>query len=65
MGGSDKPIKHMGNMLNYYHVEGVMKYKIFASTLKGSSMTWFKTLPDESVDSWKELCDSFTTEFTA
>lgn len=26
-------------------------------------MMWFKTLMDESVDSWKDLCDVFTTQF--
>lgn len=28
-------------------------------------MTWFKGLEDDSIKSWKELCDEFTSYFNA
>lgn len=28
-------------------------------------MTWFEGLQDNYIDSWKELCEEFTSHFTA
>jgi len=34
---------------------GVVKYKLFILTVKGATMTWFKCLVDDSIDSWRTL----------
>lgn len=49
-------------MINYNQTQGAVKCKFFMLTLKGSTMTWFKVLLDGSINSWKELCDSFTAQ---
>lgn len=36
---TDEHVKHVDNEFDYYHVQGVMKCKLFILTIKGSSMT--------------------------
>lgn len=48
-------------MIDYYHGQRDVKCKLFTLTLiGGGDMIWFKTLLDASIDSWKDVCDSFT-----
>lgn len=42
----------------------MVKRKLFVLTLKGSALTWFKGLEDNSINSWVELCEDFTSHFT-
>lgn len=51
----------MENMLDYYHTRWVVKCKLLALNLTGFSMTLFDTLLEESIDSWKDLSEAFTT----
>ncbi|GAU22978.1 hypothetical protein TSUD_98070 [Trifolium subterraneum] len=37
--------------------------KLFLLTLKGFAKTWFKKLPKGSIDSWRRLCEVFTSHF--
>lgn len=57
--------EHVHTMFDYYHPCGIVKCKLFVLTLKGVVITWFKTLPDSCINSWKELYVSFTTQITA
>lgn len=61
----DERVKHVDNILDYYHAQGVVKFKLFALTLKGGVMSQFSTLQDKNMDSWKKLCDYFTAQLTA
>lgn len=38
--------------------------QIICPNPQGEAMTWFKTLPDCYIDSWKKLCNSFTAQYT-
>lgn len=59
----DEHVEHVINKLDYYHAHGVAKCKFFSLTLKEGVMIWFITLLKESIDSWKEVCDSLPTQF--
>jgi hypothetical protein len=57
--GSTDPDDHIENIkvvLNYQGVQGSIKCKLFPTTLRKGAMSWYKNLPPESIDSWKELC---------
>jgi uncharacterized protein with von Willebrand factor type A (vWA) domain len=61
----DEHVEHLDTVLDYHQVPGVVKCKLFVLTLKGAVMTWFKGVEDSSINSWKELCNEFTSHFTA
>jgi len=66
--GTTDPDEHIENIeavLTYRSVQGVAKCKLFVTTLRQGAVTWFKNLPRNSIDSWSDLCDEFTTQFTA
>jgi len=46
-------------------VRGTVKCKLFVTTLRRGAVTWFKNLRRNSIDSWSDLCDEFTTHITA
>jgi len=57
--GKTNPDEHIKNIeagLTYRSVQGTVKWKLF--------VTWFKNLRRNSIDSWSDLCDEFTTHFT-
>lgn len=54
----DEHIEYVDNMLDYHHVQIVVRCKLFVLTLKEAVMKWFKTLPDGN--SYKELFDFLT-----
>lgn len=62
---ANEHVEHLDIVLDYHQAWGAVKCKLFALTLKGATMTWFKGLEDNSINSWKELCNEFTTHFTA
>ncbi|GAU39254.1 hypothetical protein TSUD_71930 [Trifolium subterraneum] len=39
--------------------------KIFPTTLVEGAMAWYRSLPQGSITSWKDLCKQFTSHFTA
>lgn len=53
----------MDTILNYHHAISTMKWKLFVMNLKVATMTWFKTIPNCSINSWKNLCDEFIIQF--
>ncbi|MCI47957.1 hypothetical protein A2U01_0069199, partial [Trifolium medium] len=65
---STDPVDHIENIeavLEYRNVRGSINCKLFPTTLRKGAMTWYKSLPPGSIDSWTELCRLFTTHFTA
>jgi hypothetical protein len=46
-------------------VRGAVKCKLFVTTLRRGTVTWFKKLRRNSIDSWSDLYNEFTTHFTA
>jgi len=66
--GTTDPDEHIENIeavLTYRSVQGVVKCKLFVTTLRRGAVTWFKNLRRNSIDSWGNLCDEFTTYFTS
>jgi len=66
--GTTDPDEHIENIeavLTYRSVQGTVKCKLFVTTLQRGAVTWFKNLRRNSIDSWSDLCDEFTTHFTA
>lgn len=53
-------VKHVDNMLDYYHTLGVVKYNIFTLNLVEVLMVWFKPFSNGSINLWKDMCDAFT-----
>ncbi|MCI90890.1 hypothetical protein A2U01_0112184, partial [Trifolium medium] len=57
--GSTDPVDHIENIeavLEYRNIRGSIKCKLFPTTLRKEAMTWYKSLPPGSIDSWTELC---------
>ncbi|GAU10738.1 hypothetical protein TSUD_424770, partial [Trifolium subterraneum] len=52
-------------ILNYQAVRGGIKCRIFPTTLVEGAMAWYRSLPQGSITSWKDLCKQFTSHFTA
>jgi hypothetical protein len=66
--GTTDPDEHIENIevvLTYRSVRGAVKCKLFVATLKRGTVTWFKNLRRNSIDSWSDLCCEFTTHFIA
>ncbi|MCH80822.1 hypothetical protein A2U01_0001596 [Trifolium medium] len=61
----DEHLEHIDTILDYYQAPGAIKCRLFVLTLKGPTMTWFKGLEDDSIDSWRELCRVFSSHFKA
>jgi hypothetical protein len=60
----DEHIKNIEAVLTYRSVQSAVKCKLFVTTLRRGAITWFKNLRRNSIDSWCDLCDEFTTHFT-
>jgi len=66
--GTTDPDEHIENIeafLTYRSVQGAVKCKLFVTTLRRGAVTLFRNLRRNSIDSWSDLCDEFTTHFTA
>lgn len=50
----DEHVENVDNKMDHYHTQGVVNYKIFTQTVTVVGIKWFKTLPDGSIDSWKD-----------
>lgn len=61
----DEHMEHIDTVLDYHQAQGAVKCKLFVLTLKGTAISWFKGLEDNLINSWKELCDEFTSHFSA
>lgn len=60
----DEHVQHVDGRQDYYLVDDVAKFKLFALTLDILAMIQFKFMPEGSVDSWTGLCENFTNRFT-
>ncbi|XP_058762717.1 uncharacterized protein LOC131636086 [Vicia villosa] len=66
--GTTDPNEHIENidaLLDYRGVPGAIKCRLFPTTLRKGAMTWYKSLPDESITSWRVLGKLFSRHFTA
>jgi hypothetical protein len=61
----DEHIENIEAVLTYRSVRGAVKCKLFVTTLRRGAVTWFKSLRRNFIDSWSDLCNEFTTHFTA
>ncbi|GAU41698.1 hypothetical protein TSUD_94190 [Trifolium subterraneum] len=61
----DIHIQNIDDILNYQAVRGGIKCRIFPTTLVEGAMTWYRSLPQGSITSWKDLCKQFISHFTA
>jgi hypothetical protein len=61
----DEHIENIEAVLTYRSVRGAVKCKLFVTTLRRGAVTWFKNLRRNSFNSWSDLCNEFTTHFTA
>ncbi|GAU34117.1 hypothetical protein TSUD_65960 [Trifolium subterraneum] len=50
--------------LDYRNLRGSIKCKLFPLSLVRGASTWWRNLPPGSIDSWEELCRTFTAHFT-
>ena len=51
----DEHIENIEVVLTYRSVQGVVKCKLFVTTLRRGAVTWFKNLRRNSIDSWSDL----------
>ncbi|GAU33272.1 hypothetical protein TSUD_279460 [Trifolium subterraneum] len=61
----DIHIQNIDVIINYQAVKGGIKCRIFPTTLVEGAMTWYRSLPQGSITSWKDLCKQFTSHSTA
>ncbi|GAU44271.1 hypothetical protein TSUD_133170 [Trifolium subterraneum] len=61
----DIHIQNIDAILNYQPVRGGIKCRSFPTTLVEGAMAWYRSLPQGSITSWKDLCKQFTSHFTA
>lgn len=61
----DGHIENIDALLNYRGFQGAIKCRMFSKTLWKREMAWYKSLPDESITSWKGLSRLFSRYFTA
>ncbi|XP_058756308.1 uncharacterized protein LOC131629545 [Vicia villosa] len=62
---TDEHIENIEALLDYRGVPGAIKCRLFPTTLRKGAMTWYKSLPDKSITSWKVLGKLFSRYFTA
>jgi len=60
-----KHIENIEAVISYRSVQGAVKCKLIITTLRRGAVTWFKNFWRNSIDSWSDLFDEFTTHFTA
>ncbi|XP_058732729.1 uncharacterized protein LOC131604300 [Vicia villosa] len=58
-------MENIDALLDYRGVPEAIKFRLFPTTLRKGAMTWYKSLPDESITSWKVLGKLFSRHFTA
>jgi len=60
---SDVNIKAYMTQVNLFFGDLRMHYKLFPTTLKGTTLKWYYSLPQNLVDSFRTLCSKFITRF--
>jgi len=66
--GDRDPLDHLENFLAHLYLHGTpdeVACRAFPLTLSGNARDWFRKLPPNSVDQFKELSKIFLTEFLA
>lgn len=61
----DEHIENINAFVDYRGDPNVIKYRLFLTTMRQGAMTWYKSLPDESITSWKGFNKLFSRHFTA
>ncbi|GAU49243.1 hypothetical protein TSUD_382750 [Trifolium subterraneum] len=60
----DEHVQSVETALDYTNLRGSIKCKLFPLSLVRGASTWWRNLPPGSIDSWEELCRTFTAHFT-
>ncbi|GAU45958.1 hypothetical protein TSUD_301670 [Trifolium subterraneum] len=60
----DEHVQIVETALDYRNLRGSIKCKLFPLSLVRGASTWWRNLPPGSIDSWEELCRTFTAHFT-
>ncbi|GAU41791.1 hypothetical protein TSUD_379290 [Trifolium subterraneum] len=60
----DEHVQSVETALDYRNLRGSIKCKLFPLSLVRGASTWWRNLPPGSIDSWEELCRTFTAYFT-
>ena len=64
--GAKDPVDHLNTYKNQMELHGYqdpVRYRAFAITLKGPTLTWFNRLPPSSISSIRELSIAFVSHF--
>ncbi|XP_058761739.1 uncharacterized protein LOC131635149 [Vicia villosa] len=61
----DEHIENIDALLDYKGVPGAIKCRLLPTTPRKGAMTWYKSLPNESITLWKVLEKLFSRHFTA
>ncbi|GAU46761.1 hypothetical protein TSUD_92560 [Trifolium subterraneum] len=60
----DEHVQSVETALDYRNLRGAIKCKLFPLSLVRGASTWWRNLPPGSIDSWEELCRTFTAHIT-
>ncbi|GAU50523.1 hypothetical protein TSUD_177730 [Trifolium subterraneum] len=60
----DEHVQSVETALDYRNLRGSIKCKLFPLSLVRGASTWWRNLLPGSIDSWEELCRTFTAHFT-
>ncbi|PNX64686.1 hypothetical protein L195_g062238, partial [Trifolium pratense] len=66
--GLTDPDDHIANVnanLDFRNISGAIRCRLFPTTLRNGAMTWYQSLPPQSIHSWRDLTDQFCRHFTA
>ena len=58
-------ISYFQTSLNPYDATGAAKYRMFSTTFRGTTRTWFDSFLDQSIHSFKQLYRVFIEKFSA
>ena len=64
--GVKDPVDHLNTYKNQMELHGYLdpvRYKAFATTLKGPAMAWFNRIPPSTISSFRELSIAFVSHF--
>ncbi|CAJ2646924.1 unnamed protein product [Trifolium pratense] len=66
--GLTDPDDHIANVnanLDFRNISGAIRCRLFSTTLRKGAMTWYQSMPPQSIHSWRDLTDQFCRHFTA
>ncbi|KAK2437304.1 hypothetical protein QL285_022212 [Trifolium repens] len=61
----DDHVNNFNTILNFRNTSGAIKCRFFPTTLRKGALTWYTSLPPQSVFSWQDFMDQFKHNFTA